>query len=207
MGGEPGLAEDRQAATGRAADGGQVPQSIDDLSREELLALMADMAKRWLAHDGLWFQAVERAHGLDEAMRLDAEAWRDLTVNEAQRIMRFLHMEPGGGLSALERALRFRLYALVNEQRSERPDENTLVFRMTTCRVQEARRRKGLPDFPCKAVGIVEYSGFASTIDPRIKTEVIACPPDDTPRDYYCAWRFTVGGEAGQNPTAGEGHS
>ncbi len=199
------MAENRQDATGITSDGGQTPQSIEDLSRAELVALMADMAKRWLAHDGLWFQAVERAYGLDEAMRLDAEAWRDLTVNEAQRIMRFLHMEPGGGLGALERALRFRLYALVNEQRSERPDSNTLVFQMTTCRVQEARRRKGLPDFPCKAVGIVEYSGFASTIDPRIKTEVIACPPDDTPRDYYCAWRFSIDGEGGKGPTTGEG--
>jgi hypothetical protein len=34
-------------------------------------------------------------------------------------------------------------------------------------------------------------SGFAETIDPRIETEVIACPPD-TPRDYACAWRFTL---------------
>ena len=182
--------DNRPDAAGGHETGG--PQDIDELSREELLALMADMAKRWLAHDGLWFQAVERAHGMDEAMRLDAEAWRDMTVNEAQRIMRFLHMGPGGGLDALERALRFRLYALVNEQESERIDDHTLVFRMTTCRVQEARRRKGLPDFPCKAVGIVEYSGFARTIDPRIKTSVIACPPDETPRDYYCAWQFTI---------------
>ena len=42
---------------------------VGDLSRDRLLELLQDMAKRWLAHDGLWFQAVERAHGMDEAIR------------------------------------------------------------------------------------------------------------------------------------------
>lgn len=32
-------------------------------------------AKNWLAHDGCWFLADERRHGLAEAVRLDAEAW------------------------------------------------------------------------------------------------------------------------------------
>lgn len=171
---------------------GDTKGRIEDLSREDLLQLVQDMARRWLAHDGLWFQAVEHRHGMEEAIELDAEAWRDFTVNEGRRVMRFLGIPEGGGLAALDQALRFRLYALVNEQESERVDERTLVFRMRGCRVQEARRRKGLPDFPCKPVGCVEYSGFARTIDPRIQTDVIACPPDDLPRDYYCAWRFTM---------------
>ncbi len=73
-----------------------------------------------------------------------------------------------------------------------REDKNTLVFKMVECRVQEARKRKGLPLFPCKPVGLVEYAGFANTIDPNIKTEVIACPPDSYNGQYYCAWRFTL---------------
>jgi hypothetical protein len=170
----------------------ELPEDIGSLTYDELQDLVQDMAKRWLAHDGLWFQAVERAYGLEEAIRLDAEAWHGMTRNEAQRIVRFLGAKPGGGLDLLERALRFRLYALLNDQEMEREGEDTLVFRMRTCRVQEARRRKGLPDFPCKPVGLVEYSGFAETIDPRIRTEVIACPPDAEPRDYACAWRFTI---------------
>ena len=52
------------------------------------------------------------------------------------------------------------------------------VFVMRDCRVQSARKRKGLPDFPCKSVGVVEYGEFAKTIDPRIRTRCIACPPD-----------------------------
>jgi hypothetical protein len=63
---------------------------------------------------------------------------------------------------------------------------------MNDCRVQAARRRKGLPDFPCKPVGLVEYGNFASSIDPRFLTECIACPPDPHPDQYWCAWKFTL---------------
>lgn len=168
------------------------PMSPEDLNREELLQFIDDLAKRWLAHDGLWFQAVERHYGMAAAIELDGEAWAEFTRNEAQRILNFLGEKPGGGLDLLQRALAFRLYARVNTQESERVDNGKMVFRMTRCRVQEARRRKGLPDFPCKEVGKIEYTGFAATINPQIQTRVIACPPDDIPRDYYCAWEFSL---------------
>ncbi|MHB8926440.1 MAG: DUF6125 family protein [Bacillota bacterium] len=168
------------------------PTDLDRLPRERLLQLLTDLAKRWLAHDGLWFQAVEGAHGMDEAIALDAQAWEKFTVVEAERIKRFLGLPERGGLDALEQALRFRLYAFINEQEVERPDDRTLLFTMKACRVQEARKRKGLPDFPCKAVGLVEYAGFARTIDPRIETAVVACPPDEHPATHWCAWRFTL---------------
>nr|ABB16140.1 hypothetical protein CHY_2024 [Carboxydothermus hydrogenoformans Z-2901] len=41
-------------------------------------------------------------------------------------------------------------------------------------------------------MGITEYSGFAQTIDSRIKTRCLACPPDEHPDDFYCAWEFWV---------------
>ncbi len=43
---------------------------------------------------------------------------------------------------------------------------------MNNCRVQYARKQRGLPDFPCKGVGIVEYGLFAKTIDPRIENYI-----------------------------------
>jgi len=165
--------------------------NLDDLSREQLVAMLKDAGKLWLAHDGLWFQAVEQHHGIDHAIELDAAAWERFTVLEAKRIMKRLEIEPGGGLDALAQALEHRLYTLVNTQEILRPTEDRLVFRMTSCRVQVARKRKGLPDFPCKKVGLVEYAGFARTIDPRIQTHCLSCPPDPHPDDYFCAWEFT----------------
>jgi hypothetical protein len=160
-----------------------------ELDRDGLLKLLSVYAHNWLAHDGCWFLAVEQKHGLDAAIELDAESWRRFTVAEAGRIMSAFDIAPGGGLDALEKALGYRLYACVNEQQINR-ENGALIYHMKTCRVQAARRRKGLPDFPCQPVGVVEYSGFARTVDPRIKTECIQCPPDDCGNEA-CTWRFT----------------
>ena len=35
---------------------------LQDLSKEELIAIIVDDAKNWLAHDGLWFQAVDQKY-------------------------------------------------------------------------------------------------------------------------------------------------
>ncbi|MCL6451603.1 MAG: DUF6125 family protein [Acetobacteraceae bacterium] len=167
---------------------------ILDLDHASLQRFVADAARRWLAHDGLWFQAVERAYGLDAAVALDIEAWREFAPLEARRILSFLGLAPGGGLDALEQALPFRLYALINRQEILRPSPGVLVFRMNSCRVQEARRRKGLAEFACRPVGLVEYEGFAQAIDPRIQVRCLGCPPDPHPTEWFCAWEFTLSG-------------
>ncbi len=167
------------------------PRGIDDLPRDALLELLDAFAKNWLAHDGLWFQAVERAHGMDHAIELDAQAWERFSPIEARRIKKLLDLPDQGGLEALATALRFRMYSRLNRQRIESKD-GCLEFYMEDCRVQAARKRRGLPDFPCKPVGMVEYDRFARAIDPRIRTTCIACPPDEHPDEYFCAWRFEL---------------
>ena len=163
-----------------------------DLNKEELLGLLADAAKNWLAHDGLWFQAVEQKFGMKDAIELDGQAWQQFTQIEAKRIMRRLNIQPGGGIPSLIQALKFRLYAYINKQAIVESSDNHCIFRMENCRVQEARKRKNLSDFPCKPVGILEYTYFAKTIDPRIETRCITCPPDPHPEEYYCAWEFRI---------------
>jgi len=162
------------------------------MTKDQLVDLLEDAAKNWLAHDGLWFQAVEQRYGMTAAIECDAAAWARFTEIEARRIMDRHAIAHGGGLPALQRALGLRLYARLNEQSVAWPDEHRLRFEMNACRVQDARRRKGLPDFPCRSVGLVEYSGFARTIDARIETRCIACPPDPHPEDFWCAWEFSL---------------
>jgi hypothetical protein len=167
-------------------------ENIKDLPRETLVGMIEDFAKNWLAHDGLWFLAVEKEVDMDTAMKLDIEAWRKFSAIEARRIMKRHNIPENGGLEALKKALGFRLYAVLNVQGITEETENSFVFKMHDCRVQSARARKNLPLFPCKGVGKVEYEVFASTIDPRIKTENIAAPPDPGERDFYCGWKFTL---------------
>jgi hypothetical protein len=156
---------------------------------------LIDFAKLWLAHDGLWFQAIEKKYGIDIAIELDKEAWSLFSPIEARRIMARLGMKPGGGIKALVKALDERLYKQINEQEVIEADDNHAVFMMKHCRVQDARRRKGMEPFPCKEVGIIEYTEFAKTIDPRIETKCVTCPPDDYNGEYWCMWEFSIDGK------------
>ena len=166
-------------------------QCIQDLPREKLIELVSLYAKNWLATDGLWFQSVEKKHGMDEAMEHDINMWRSFTAIEAKRIMEFLDLGEKSGIDGLKRALKFRLYSPLNKDRIE-IDGNTLTYYTETCRVQAARERKGIPFHPCKSVGIVEYTVFAQTIDDRFSCECVSCYPDMTDTDNSCIWKFTL---------------
>ena len=165
---------------------------IDDLSKKDLLELNKIYAKNWLAHDGLWFQSIEEKYGIDMAIEMDREAWRKFTVIEARRLIVFLQLGDNSGIGGLKKALSFRLYSSLNEDEIEIESNNILVYRVKTCRVQAARRKKGMSDFPCKSVGIIEYGLFAKTIDQRFHTEVISCHPDITDDNYNCIWKFKL---------------
>lgn len=168
------------------------PNAFEAMSREDLLRALEMFAKNWLAHDGCWFLAAEERFDMETAMDLDTRSWKRFAAAEARRIMSTFNISERGGLEALETALSLRLYAVINSQRTEWSDDGRhLRFFMDVCRVQEARRRKGLPDFPCKAVGTVEFETFAATVDPRIQTTCLHCPPGAAP-GTYCGWEFSI---------------
>ncbi|MCD7811532.1 MAG: DUF6125 family protein [Ruminococcus sp.] len=166
-------------------------EMLEALSKEELIQLVEIYSKNWLALDGVWFQSVEKKLGMDEAMLHDKEAWSRFTVIEARRIRDFLRLPENSGLEGLQKALSLRFYANLNDDEFIRRG-NTLIYRMVDCRVQSARTRKGMELHPCKAVGIIEYSEFARTIDSRISCRCLSCCPDITDESCCCAWEFTL---------------
>lgn len=166
-------------------------ESLEGLTKEQLLELISLYSKNWLAMDGVWFQSIERKYGMDEAMYHDVEAWKRFTVTEARRIKKFLNLPEHPGLEGLKQALSFRFYANLSHYEFEER-ENALLYRNVDCRVQQARLRKGMGLHPCKPAGEVEYAGFAKTIDDRIACQCISCCPDVTDKSCACAWLFTL---------------
>lgn len=73
----------------------------EDISHE-----LADAARNWVAIDGLWFQAVEEAYGMEAAIALDRLVWERFVPIEARRIKERLSLPENGGLDALEIALK-----------------------------------------------------------------------------------------------------
>jgi len=169
-----------------------VPKFLSVMPREKLIELLTNTGINWLANDGIWFQAVEFKHGMLDAKRCNDSCWTKFAPFEAWSIKRYLGMPEMPGLEGLKKALQFRMYARINIQSIIDESPISIIFQMNDCRVQAARKRQGLEDYPCKSAGLVEYTNFARAIDPRIKTECIGCPPDTHPEEWFCAWRFSL---------------
>ena len=169
-----------------------LPAPLLKMSKASLLQLLDGVAVNWLANDGVWFQAVEFSSGLNDAKRCNDTCWAHFSPFEAWSIKHFLNLPPKPGLDGLKKALNFRVYARVNTHSIVDEEDGGFIFQMNECRVQSARKRKGLDDYPCKSGGLVEYTYFAESIDSRIGTECIGCPPDNHPDEWYCAWRFRI---------------
>jgi uncharacterized protein DUF6125 len=169
-----------------------IPQALLDMSQESLLEILDSVAINWLANDGVWFQAVDFESGMNDAKRCNDSCWAHFSPFEAWSIKKYLDLPQNPGLEGLKKALGFRLYARINTQSFIDEGPDSFVFQMNECRVQYARKRKDLDDYPCKSGGLVEYTYFARSIDSRISTECIGCPPDEHPDEWYCAWRFKI---------------
>jgi hypothetical protein len=168
-----------------------LPLWLVNMEKEKLISLINALSANWLTNDGIWFRAVEDNHDMYTSKRCNDTCWTRYSPVEASIIKSFLHLPGQSGLDGLEQALKFRLYANINEQTMERSDDG-LILRMVKCLVQKTRGSQGLPDYPCKSAGMVEFETFARTIDPRIKTDCISCPPDKHPKEWFCAWRFYI---------------
>ena len=170
----------------------EIPKALLDMSDDKLMDLMTNLGINWIANDGVWFQAVEMVHGMNDAKRCNDSTWTRYSPFEAWSIKEFLGLGEHPGIDGIKKALSFRMYGRVNVQSIIDEAPNVVVFEMNKCRVQDARKRRGLDDYPCKSVGLVEYGYFAEMIDDRFETECIGCPPDPHPEEWFCSWRFIL---------------
>lgn len=169
-----------------------IPSFLLDMDDDTRNKLKSRLAKNWLVNDGVWFQTIEFTAGMNDAKRCNDSCWAQFSPVEAKLISNFLGLPKNPGLEGLKKALGFRIYESINSQSIVEETPTSFVFQMNRCRVQDARKRKGLADYPCKSAGLVEYAYFATAIDQRIRTECLGCPPDEHPDDWYCAWKFIL---------------
>ena len=165
---------------------------LEGLSDQKLEEIQTAIALNWLAFDGIWFQEVENNFSMVDAKICNDNAWRSFSPFEAESIKKRISLSENSGLSGLKMALGFRLYSFINKQSIGNETSKSFCFYMNECRVQLARKRKGLDDYPCKSAGIIEYTSFAKTIDKSIETQIIACPPDAHPEEWFCGWKFLI---------------
>ena len=82
-----------------------VPAALLDLPDDALQELLEGVSANWLANDGVWFQAVEFGHGMNDAKRCNDSCWAHFSPVEAWSIKRLLDLPREPGLRGLKKAL------------------------------------------------------------------------------------------------------
>lgn len=161
------------------------------LTKEELIDLLRLYGRLALTIDGLWFLALERIKGTDEAIRIDEEVWGQYGKWKGNLLKRFLSVTEVNSLEDICRCyLLTPIFANLGGQAEIRGDK--CYLRVTECYPQKARISKGLGEFACKGVGMAYFGALLTALNPDIRFRCVVCPPDEHSKEVWCEWEVWI---------------
>jgi len=165
-------------------------KALMEMDKGRLVDLLLMHLRDLWAVDGLYFLGIENRFGTEAATAVDTEVWRTMATIEAKRLKKTMGLK-GTGVAGVVEALRLTGWALDLENKEIIEKSGEATFINHDCRVQNTRKSKGLDVFPCKPVRLGFFEQFVQEIDPHVRVECVACPPDSLPEGVWCSWRLT----------------
>jgi hypothetical protein len=158
-----------------------------DISREQMEELRLGALT---AIDGLWFMAVEKKSGFEEALELDLEVWKQYGVVIIKRLARML----GIGLDTQDppdmATVNFVMEKICEIDgticKGELLSPQEIRFRVHRCSWWENLNRSGREDIiPCEYIDNTIFRYWLEAIDPTMSFEITHALPRG---DAHCEW-------------------
>lgn len=169
-------------------------KKLEKLDTEDILKLFFLQIRNIWRVDGLYFQGIEKSFGVENAKNIDRDTWKTLAKIEVRDLKKTVEVDKVENMESFMKLLLNTSWALyqTNKGYYVSEDKKEAVFRVVSCKVQEARVKKGLGIFPCKEVRYNYLKSFAEEVNPNIEVNILTCPPDEKPPNYWCEWKFTL---------------
>ncbi len=165
------------------------PQIFQDMDAPTLRSYIDFFLRHYRVMDAFWFIYLSERFGQEAAEQINEKVWgrvgglaaRDLAARFGIR---------DRGLRGFVEVLRYYPWSLlIGYEIEERDDE--VILSVPVCPVQEARLKRGLGEYACRAMHEAEFRNIAAAVDDRIQVECRFAPPGPHPPEMYCQWRFT----------------
>jgi hypothetical protein len=160
------------------------------MGREELGKYIEFILWHYRVMDAFWFLNVVEMFDQKTAEEINRRVWGRIPAMAAKDLAGRFDLRERG-LKGFVKALRYFPWTiLIGYEIEEKEDE--VVLRVPRCATQEARKKRGLPEFDCGDMHKGEFESFAGVIDERIRVTRDFAPPGPHPEDLYCQWRFRL---------------
>lgn len=178
--------------------------ALKGMSADDLRRYLEFLLWHYKAVDGFWFICATEAFGQNEAEKLNEHVWAKAGGMAAKDLIRRFDLRERG-LTGFVDVLRLYPWTLLIGYRIEQREREVLLT-VPSCPSQQARLKRGLGEYVCKAMHQAEFESLARIVDDRLRVECLFAPPDPHPADCFCRWRFWLA-DAAADPPQSSTHS